>query len=333
MDKKLDMVKNVFIFFIFTLIIVLATGLYLWSINKDNISTLTYIPDADWSYDRVIGEYIKSGVYDSAVDESQNLHLVWIDFNSSTKMWELYHSTVNPEGKTISAPKTIVSNKVISQVSINFYNEMLHIFWIGEGNSEKLDLYYTTLNKMGRVSLKVVLIDEFESVEDFKGISSAEGEFMLVWSDKVNDYQQIKTMLVSSSGLIERKPVQVTSSKCNSYKPNLVIDKEQRYHLVWREEYPKEIKLYYQRFNAKGEVDSAPVFIDNVDTNSASMLVSNNKLYLVWNKGKITVRDKSNKLYGTVVDLTNSSEQIEIHQLTNQYASLYDPVLGLDSSG
>ncbi len=45
---------------------------------------------------------------------------------------------------------------------------MLHIFWIGEGNTEKLDLYYTTLDLKGRVSQEIVLTDELQSVENRK---------------------------------------------------------------------------------------------------------------------------------------------------------------------
>ncbi len=329
------MFKKIVSFVILTLLIILGTGLYVWYNNKDNISTLTYLQDVEWSKDYVIGENFKSGVYDWAVDQSNNLHFVWVKFNTSTEICELFHSSVTPEGKTISSPTIIVSNKKIPQVSLNFCKDKLHIFWIGEGNTEKLDLYYTTMDLKGRVNQKVVLTDEFRSVKDFKTVSSSEGEFMLAWSDKVNMYHQIKTLFISSSNIIDiGRPVQITTSECNNYQSNLVVDKEQRYHLVWREELPRQNKLFYQRLNTRGEVDSVPIFIDNVFTGSASMLVSDNNLYMVWNNGRIWgIRELLNKLYGTVLDLNNLSDQIEIHQLTKQYGSLYNPALGMDSDG
>ncbi|MCK4258452.1 MAG: hypothetical protein KAX49_05710 [Halanaerobiales bacterium] len=184
------------------------------------------------------------------------------------------------------------------------------------------------------LSQKIVFTDEFSNVDDLRAVFSPEGNFMLVWTDQIGKNRQVKTMLVSSSGEEVTKPVQLTQSESNNYNPNLAIDQKQRWHLVWREEDRKDFKLYYQQFNHLGEIDSSPIFIDAVNTGSASLLIREDNLYMVWNKGKMSLRDKSNNLFGTVINLQETLDDIEILQLTNEHGHYYyHPSIAMDSLG
>ncbi len=331
-------------FVMITIGIILISGLYVWLSQKDKVLTLSYVPDPGWSEQHIISPYIKSHKYDCAVDEAGNLHILWIEHERLTGVANIKYSSFNSSGKIITEPKTIAQNEQILAVAIIIRNKMLHTFWVGQGNSKKLDLFYTNLDLAGKVvNEQIVLEDEYDGIEDLIVVSSLQGDFMLVWTNKLYNYQQVKTLLVNSLDMSKRSMQNITSSSHNSDKPNLIADENSGFHLTWREKDTKD--FYYQRLNDEGQIDSEPLLIDKVHLDTVSMVVKKDKLYLVWNKimsnvSKVNIdsvleRSFPNyELFGTVINLNRLSDhQIQIQRLTKKNGPSFDHSLVVDSLG
>lgn len=331
------MKKYVTRFVVMTSLIILMTGLFVWLTRHDDAARLSYVPDPDWSDESIVSPKLYSHIIDYTMGPQGKLYLAWVENDPKTGISELKYFASSPDQDIESEGQIITENKRIKDLGLAVNQEMVHIFWVGKGESEKLDLLYTRLDRDGQlIEQNRLLKDYFESVSDLDVIVSGEDNYRLVWSEKVEEINQIKTMEVQTSGKIKIQPTQLTISDYDSLRPKIIEDDKGRYHLTWREGY----NFYYQSFNDIGENLTIPTVIDRVGEDLVSMSVKNNKLYLVWNKRSSLVQKldtssvieqvfRNSELYGTVIDLEDR-ENFEIKQLTRKNGLSFNQTMVID---
>lgn len=320
-------------FLLISILVVGLTGVYSWITKIDHIDTLTHIHSTDWAEHYSFSQ-ITSHQSNYLIDSEENLHVIWTEYDQQSNLIHLKHLIANSRGETIHPPKIILKNKHIQQIASEFINDEIHIFWIGQGDLQKIDLNYTQVDLNSQIKAhKVILTDLFDhSVKELK-LTSTVDNFMLSWIEKERSFLQVKSLLINSSGEIKNGPITLSTPKYNSSHLNLVCDQTQQFHLLWREERSsKTSHLYYQRIDQEGHAISTPRLLDQGQIGLNTITYANEKLYLAWGK---TIKDqtKVSLIYGTIIDLKRPEQELKISELSKPKGSATNPSLAQDSSG
>lgn len=331
------------IFSIFTAVIILLTGFYIWFGSRADIATLSHVPDSDWSDAYKVSPELKGNSYSSIIDAQGNIHTFWLEYRPPNGAADLMHYSATSRGKKRSDAQIIAINDQLEEFTSTFANDRLHIFYIGQGETDQADLYYIQMDLSGEIlNNRKVVSNLFRSAGNLQAHPTPDGNLMLVWSDQVDLYRQIKTMLVSSDGQVMGKPNQVTFGELDARVPKLLIDDKERYHLTWREEYATHCELVYQSLTNDGVSGSTPIHIDQVSVNPASMGVYEDSLYLVWTRWEYKVGPRfgvieksfpNYELFGTVLDINHPEEELQIQRLTTKNGPSYEHTMGIDPEG
>ena len=334
-------------FLFLTLVLMVISFGYIWFKEKDAAPVLSYVPDPYWSKPHVVSPQFNTYLVKTDVDEQDNMHMVWVNFDPLMAIGHIMYSIADAKGNVIFPPKSIVESGEIDDLTITVQNGQIQVFWLGKGKTSRVDLNYIAFDHTGQIrSQSTVLADAFvpETVEDLKAVKAADNSFLLVWAEPVRGLAQIKTLAVDADGKALGVPMQVTSSdsfECR--KPNLLADSKGRFHLSWRmENYPFE--LYYMQLDQTGKKLTQPLFIDRVSLNPVSMALVGDNLYLVWNKIVQQVKGinffsviektfRNYELFGTLINTEQVPTKADIKRLTYKNGPSFDQALVADREG
>lgn len=327
-------VKLLIFLIFFTIVAVGATLFYSWYVKKDHLATLGYIPDTYWLPPQKV-EAVNSYIYDSALDEQGIFHIVWGVKSNTGDAMELKHIALDKNGKPLAPEHTLLTNPKIEGIVLGIHGGKLNISWIGQGKTEKLDLYQLTASFTGQVvEQKTIIANEFIRPQDLSVVTAPNGSTLALWGDqsewtaKEDEARVIKTVSINPAGQVGRVQ-QVASGKEGAVLPRLIVDDVGRYHLVWCQRVYKEILgMYYQRLNINGEPEGAAYLLDKGYIQSLTMIVRGERLYLAWAMEK----DKFYRvadIYGMVLDVQNPASPHQSIKLSKD-GSNYSPVLAFD---
>lgn len=340
-------------FVIFSLMIVLIAGVYIWLVNHRQVGSLDYIQDMEWAEWHSISPKIQStGIYDGMVDKHGHIHLLWLEYNKEIQAGQLFHTEVNTSGTVLQEAEVILTNQRLSDVSLIFHHGNMHLFWIGGGEDHRLDLMYTRFDHDGhKLMEQQVLAGAFTKVEDLQATISPTGEYMLTWVDEVDGVKQVQAIWLAADTKPKVEPQQITWAEHGSFRPNLIADTRGSYHLVWLEKYPpvknlaikdyNMYNLYYQTFDATGQPTHVPQMLDNVVLNLPQLAITHDRLYITWNKvlpyQKQTLTSFEQllpkyRIFGLEVQLSDPVHQGSVVDLTGEGVAFYQS-LALDSVG
>lgn len=330
-----------------TCLIILLTGLYIGLTNQSKIATLEYLPDGDWSKSFPILSKFKPIFYDMTIDQTGKLHITYVEYNHRKKVGEMRYLAVDDSGKVVQRSPIIVSNKMLSQLTLEVFDDLLYVFWVGQGSGEKLDLYCTRLDLWGNIiETTTVLSNDFASVQELVSTVSSNGDFFFAWIEQEGERRQVKSFYLRENFVVEKQPQLVNRNYC--LKLILESDNSEEYHLSWVEKKSTaknklSHELYYQNFNSDGDKKSEALYIDRISPAPVGLAVDQGSVYLTWNKVVpiVVSADSSNieKLYpnyiifGTVIDPTNSEQGIKTKRLTKHRGPSINQSIVVDTIG
>lgn len=330
-----------------TCLIILLTGLYIGLTNQGKIATLEYLPDGDWSKSSPILSEFKPIFYDMTIDQTGKLHITYVEYNHRKMVGEMRYLAVDDSGKVVQRSPIVVSNKMLSQLTLEVFDDLLYVFWVGQGSGEKLDLYCTRLDLLGNIiETTTVLSNDFASVQELVSTVSSNGDFFFAWIEQEGERRQVKSFYLRENFVVEKQPQLVNSNYC--LKLILESDNSEEYHLTWVEKKSTaknklSHELYYQNFNSDGDKKSEALFIDRISPAPVGLAVDQGSVYLTWNKVVpiVVSADSSNieKLYpnyiifGTVIDPTNSEQEIKTKRLTKHRGPSINQSIVVDTIG
>lgn len=363
------MKRQMLTFIICTLVVLVVSGLYIWLTQSNDVMTLSYVPDPNWSGRYVIKTNLQDDTYCSGIDSQGNIHTVWIYFDYINQTSNLIHTAINAKGRALAKEHTIASAQKIQAFTMAVTNDSVNIFWVGSRAIGLGDLNYARLGADGTLlETNTILADRCVDVKTLQAVTAPTGGFMLAWSDQVGAYRQIKTFAVGAEGTTTAEPIQLTTASYHAYGPNLIVDGKGRFHLAWKEEAQRSdaaalllqrkynckngvvpinvgyaYTLYYQMLDAQGQGVAQPVFMDEVSLNTVAMTVVEDQLYLAWVKrtARQNAADPSivgkalpnYAIFGAKLDLTQPVIPTEVFQLSQQKGPAFDQTMIADSAG
>lgn len=327
-------VKLLFFLIFFTIVAVGSTFFYSWYIKKDHLATLGYIPDTYWLPPQQLTA-VNSYIYDCALDQQGNFHIVWGVKGSTNENMVMKHIALDKNGQPLAQENILLSNPKIESIVLKINDGKLNIFWIGQGSTEKRDLYQLTASFTGQVLVQATLMtNEFIRPRDFSVATAPNGTLMMLWSDqnawttKSNEARYLKTLLVTPEGKVGRVQ-QLTSGAGVASLPRLIVDEVGQYHLVWCQRvYKDTLGMYYQRLSAAGVPEGAAYLLDKGYIQDLTMIARGERLYLAWAVEKDKFYRVAN-IFGTVLDVRNPASRHQTIQLTRD-GSNYSPALAFD---
>lgn len=331
-----------------TCLIILLTGFYIGLTNQSKIATLDYLPDGDWSKSSPLLSEVKPTLYDLTIDQTGMIHITYVEYNPQKMVSEMRYLAVDDRGKVVQRSPIIVSNKKLSQLTLEVYDDVAHVFWVGQGNGAKLDLFCTRLDLLGnKIETTTILQNEFALVQELVSTVSANGNFFFAWIDQQGERRQVKSLYLPDIFVVDKQPQLVVENFCL----HLILESDftEGYHLTWVEKKPKSKNeqashdLYYQNFDSVGAKKFEALYIDRISPAPVGLAVDQEKVYLTWNKVvPIVVSADSSAIerlypnyiiFGTVIDQTNSVQEIKIKRLTKHRGPSINQSIVADTSG
>lgn len=332
-------------FIIFTIGILLISGFYIWISNKDDVMTLSHVSDPDWSKEYQVTPKLITDKFAFTLTQDEQIHTIWPEYLQPRGEVVLKYIKSNSEGKLLTEAKKLAQTKFLQCMTLISHKETLHFFWIGSNQNEGWNLNYTQMDQAGSViKTETIMENGFTKVNGLQVIPTFNDEFMLVWTDLVNNINQVYSMVVTTSGQRKAEPMQITSLKeKNAVVPQLALDEKNRFHLTWQKRGKSSLnyQLFYQRLDEKGHPSTPPLYIDRVSVDHASMVIKGDKLILVWTKTmdyvkyplELVERSFPNyEIFGTTIDLSDPTNY-EIQRLTHKNGPSFQHVINVDDQG
>ena len=330
---------------IFTVGLLVITGFFIWITKADDVDSLSYVADKEWSKNYRVTPELETNNFVFALDNDRNIHSISPQYIHPKGNVILRYNKSNDKGKLIVEQKELEHTDRIGNSTLISHDDFLHLFWVGKQDNQGWTLLYTKLDLEGNIIFTKKLVNKsLVKVKELQAIPTQDNKFMLIWSDVVDEYRQIKSMIVSSSGKPSSNPTQITSyDGYHITVPKVISDKKGRYHLTWQkgQKYRSSYQLYYQRLDEKGHTITSPINIDRASIDYASMAVKGDRLYLAWTKAMDYVRPPivlfernypNYEICATTIDL-DQPEKFEIQRLTHQNGPSYQHVMGIDEKG
>ena len=340
--------KKVITFVIWTVLLLILTGYYMWLNNKDHVETLMYIPDPDWSKISEVNG-VNTHIYDCAIDEKGLLNVIWVGKKRIDGEAQIQHLTIDQNGQALTTPQTIISAPYILNVALGVVNGELHVFYTGQDTWEKVNLLSATLSSTGKILKQQQLYSSTCSEFcDLDMMQTSDGTGLLAWVERVEGHYSLKTLTINSEGVPGSLQSLISGNSPYSH-PRILLDHQENWHLAWFQEISTEkYNLCYQQLGSTGAATVPVCIVDTGYIHSVNMTERDGILYLVWDK-KTNTLAQSRDIFGTTInlqdlapetiDVTAPTENIvlapvksinPIIQLTPPNSSNCAPALGFD---
>lgn len=323
--------KPLILLFGLSFLILISVGTYQWWQNQQNLNSVIYLSDPDWSEPIEIIPDIYSRTY-KLIPEDSALTVFWIKKHKQDKQEEMYVHQVNYHGKQIQKPKLLVQDMALRSMSAELVNDQYHLFWLSGQTEENLTLKYWVLDREFNLIEEQDLIKGLQYARQIKTVIEQQAIY-LTWFSTRNSFEQIdlaKLDLITGRFMSR----EVTNTLLHAEYPNLNIVDGQ-VHLVWLEQNPEELIrgenevenryfLVYQRFDSYlNPIDlSAKLATATLDQYEVApqIAVSGDQIHLIWRR-----YDKENQgnrgvpplvFYHTALDV-NNLKNYKIGKITN----------------
>lgn len=342
-------------FAIFTVALMLITGVFIYITRFEEAATMSHVPDPDWSRPRVVTPSLNTiNAKKFAVDAGGRGYVFWGVLNSDGERPELQYQIVGSNGKVVQKPQRILNGIGSWEFAVTIQQERIHLFWMGQGTGEKLDLHYSQFDLQGTLLEDQIVKDNlFLGPNDLQVAGAPNGQFMLTWLDqedkRVQGAHNLQTLLIKADGTASGNPYEVASFDNDNYLPNIVADAKGRFHLAWIQELRGKSKLfttreiYYQGFDSEGVAIAKPQFIDETAPDRVGIAVKDDTVYLAWNK-VVYVTQKQRKqaadtifdnfvIFGGALDVNHPETLLQSKRLTPEIGPFFDQNLIIDAQG
>jgi hypothetical protein len=188
-----------------------------------------------------------SGAPAIARGSGNTIHVVWEDYTPGNQ--EIYYMRSPNGGSTWTAPKRITwtSTKSYSPVVALDSGDAIHVVWEDSipGNSE---IYYKRSTNSGSTwsAAKRLTWTSGNSTSPAIGRDSSD-VIHVVWYDDISGNYDIYYKRSTNGGLTWNPVKRLTWASGVSYFPALALDSTNTVHVVWSDETPGNIEIYYRK--------------------------------------------------------------------------------------
>lgn len=216
----------------------------------------------DWSDDKRLTYATRQSEFSRvAVDSSDNIHIVWMDYRNEN--FDIYYSKLDRNG-SISIDSlqltTLTSQQELPDIALDS-DDNVHIIWYDERGSHDeyflWDVYYAKIDCDGNViksNLRLTYKNsesEYSMGEHPSICIDSEGNIHLVWTVIENGRSRIyykkfdndANVLINSTKLSD-------NSQANAYNPFIVLDSEKCTHITWSDERFGNAEIFYTKINS-----------------------------------------------------------------------------------
>lgn len=345
------MKKALILYCVFSFLIVIVTGTYIYMINRPHLETIAHIQDTGWSrWHPILPTTNPTGIYEGGLDGLGHFHFSMVEYNKDKAVGELFHAVLNVEGKLIQKPKVILENPRLFDIAMLVQNDHVHMFWVGLGTTGRLEMFYSVFDLDGNMLTQKVVVsgvrEDFERTEGLKATFTGEN-FLVVWVSSMEG-KQLRGIRVQADGTASGEIIAISESHYPVIKPALIADESGQCHAVWLERRYSDdntsgsYDLVYRRLDADGQPLAHPVVLERAASNPLSVAVGNERLYITWAKAQpISFKDVNSldellpkyNLYGLGIALTEPISSGEVIRLTEQRGPSFHQSIVLDHQG
>ncbi len=212
-----------------------------------------------------------------AIGKTGNVIITWEDYRNDFHdiYAQLYNSSGQPQGGNFAV--TLDDGSGLQKdpsIAINSSGNFV-IAWEDERNGYSGDIYAQLYNSSGQARGGNFLVNDFETYTSQYDPSVAmddSGNFVVIWTDSRNDYNEnIFAQLYNSSGQIrgDNFPVGSVQDSIGRDSPAVAMNSSGDFVVTWREynRYVGGFYIYAQHFNSSGQAQGG-AFLVNDDDNS-----------------------------------------------------------------
>jgi BNR repeat-like domain len=184
-----------------------------------------------------------------AVDSSGNPHVVWADDTSGD--YEIYYKKSPDGGATWTASQRLTWNSGWSTnpaIAVDS-SDRLHVVW-HDDSSGNLEIYYrrsmnggetwATRQRLswnsGKSYYPVIVVDSSDNLH-------------VTWHDNTPANYEIYYKMSSDAGINWSTAQRLTVTSGFSYHPTIAVDSSGKVHIVWEDDTPGNLEMYYKSGN------------------------------------------------------------------------------------
>ena len=256
-----------------------TSGLYHWAIyfsrsidNGVNWSTWNNISNQERSYDPTI-----------AVDSSDNLNVVWCDFNDYN--WDIYFKRSTDNGNTWSTYVNTCNNLGSTSTSDFVIDsaDNFNLIW-EEKNSGNWETYFSRSTDNGSTWISPVNVSDNTSQSRFPVIAAYNtANLNVFWQDYILNVD-IYFSRSADNGTTWSTPVNISNTG-DSSKVDAAVDLAGNINVAWHDNSGSDSEIYFTRSIDNGANWSVPVKVYNTPGHSAFSDItvdSSGNIYIAW---------------------------------------------------
>jgi hypothetical protein len=281
----------------------------------------------------------------TAIDSSNNLHIVWFGPTSAFPYYvQIRYAKSTDGGNTWSSPINITSgnyNQICPIIAIDSSNN-LHIVWYGTSSASPhiYQIRYAKSTDGGNTWSSPINITSgsYDQIYPIIAIDSF-NNLHIVWfgySSAFPNYYQIRYAKSTDRGNTWSSPINITSGSYDQIYPRIAIDSSNNLHIVWHgfsSAFPNIRQIRYAKSTDGGNSWSSPV---NITSESYDQIYpriaidSSNNLHIVW-YGTSSASPYIRQIrYAKSTDRGNTWNS-PINITSESYDQVY-PIIAIDSS-
>jgi BNR repeat-like domain len=219
-----------------------------------------------------------------AVDFSGHIHLFWEDDTPGNL--EIYYKTSADGGGTWSTSRRLTWTSGASEkpaVAVDSFNN-IHVVWHDDtpGNDE---IYYKKSTDGGTTwSAGIRLTWTPGNSQDASIAVDASGDIYVVWDDDTPGNDEIYYKKSTDGGFTWPTSSRLTFASGDSSLPVISVDSSGKVHLIWQDQAPGNLEIYYRRSPDGGTTWDGIQRLTwtSKDSNVPDMAVYSGIIYIVW---------------------------------------------------
>jgi len=224
-----------------------------------------------------------------AIDNDNNVHVVWLDYRDGGRRG-IYYTKLNNDGNIIVNDIRLTAHPSMSydpSIAIDSHNN-IHIIW-SEYEDGDVEIYYEKLDNNGNT-----LVDDKRLTEDPERSENpsiaidSKDNVHIVWQDyRDGNYEVYYKRLDNNGNTIVPDKILLDNDAKSSEYPSIAIDSKDNIHIVWQDYRDGNADVYYKNFSEDIEdierVEDVRLTNDSESSESPSIVIdNNNNVHVVW---------------------------------------------------
>ena len=220
-----------------------------------------------------------------AVDSNNTIHIVWDDNTPGND--EIYYKKSMDQGETWSAAKRLTWTPGKSSwpdISIDS-NDNIHVVW-DDGTPGYSEIYYKKSTDGGETwtaDRRLTWTPDWSDNPDL-AIDSTDA-LHVFWEDYTPGFSEIYYRRTADAGATWSTTKRITWTAGDSFDPALAIDATDAIHLVWYDDTPGNLEVYYKKTTNGGKTWSPTDRLNWTSGSSQRPVIavdSTDAVHLVW---------------------------------------------------